>query len=431
MLNPYLARFHNEQVLVAPELGDVVSSCLTALANSAELASLSAQAHDDFWNEDYAWVRPYVVSGGVLQIPVKGVLLHDFPFQFLNVATGYPYIQKAIERGMNDHAVRGIALIIDSPGGMVAGNFDLVDRIYGARANKPIRAFVNEAAYSAAYSIASAASSIVVARTGGVGSIGVVTSHVDLSKAMDQLGVKITFIHAGKNKVDGHPYAPLSDEVRGRIQQRVDAIYDVFVSTVARNRGLEEQAVRDTEALTFGSADAVSKGLADSIGSLDDAVSAFALEISTIEIGDDEMTTKQNGEAAVDQAAIESARKEGMEAGRKEGLEAGRVEGATAERERINAIMALDESKERREYALTMALTTQLDVEQCKTLLASAPKETKPAEASKADNKSLFAAAMSENNPEIVPEGEGAQSDAERLLASYCIANGVNVARRG
>ncbi len=67
--------------------------------------------------------------------------------------------------------VKGIAFVIDSPGGHVAGNFDLVDKIFAARDVKPIRAFAAENAYSAAYSIASAAQSITVARTGGVGSI--------------------------------------------------------------------------------------------------------------------------------------------------------------------------------------------------------------------------------------------------------------------
>src|SRR5690606_35412971 len=106
----------------------------------------------------------------------------------------------------------------------------------------------------------------------GVGSIGVVTSHVDMSKMMDDIGYKITFIHAGKHKVDGNSYESLKPEVKERIQARINELYDVFVATVARNRGLDEQAVRDTEALTFSPSEAMSKGLADSVGPLDDAV---------------------------------------------------------------------------------------------------------------------------------------------------------------
>ncbi|TOL42864.1 serine peptidase, partial [Vibrio parahaemolyticus] len=71
----------------------------------------------------------------------------------------------------------GICLDIDSPGGEVAGCFDLVDLIYELRGKKPIYAILSENAYSAAYAIASAADKIYVPRTGGVGSVGVIVIH--------------------------------------------------------------------------------------------------------------------------------------------------------------------------------------------------------------------------------------------------------------
>src|SRR5699024_6624417 len=114
----------------------------------------------DFWFQDDDWrssLRPYVVRDGVLQIPVKGVLLHNFPYQFGSWATGYTYIQRAFERGLDDDQVKGIALVVDSPGGEVAGNFDLVDKMYERRDEKPVRAYAAEMALSAAYSIASVA----------------------------------------------------------------------------------------------------------------------------------------------------------------------------------------------------------------------------------------------------------------------------------
>lgn len=291
--NPYLARFADEPALVAPGRRDEFESCLAALAGDASLraamAERAAAGGDPFW--DIAqYYRPYVVADGILTIPVRGVLLNDFPYQYGSWATGYGYIAKAIERGLGDSDVKGIALVINSPGGEVAGNFDLVDAIYAARGQKPIRAFAAEAAYSAAYSIASAAERISLPRTGGVGSIGVVTSHLDLSKAYDEIGFKVTFIYAGAHKVDGNSYEPLPPAVKARIQERIDALYDVFVSTVARNRGLDEQAVRDTEALTFMAPEALAKGLADAIGSLDSSLAAFAADVLNPDEGDETMS---------------------------------------------------------------------------------------------------------------------------------------------
>lgn len=266
MRNHLLARFASSPALLAPHMRDRFETCLDQASTRFTAfqqrdAQSSAEMEDDFWFAPGDWraaYRPYVVKDAILHIPVKGVLLNDFPFAFGSWATGYEYIWRAFQRGMDDGNVQGIALVCDSPGGAVAGNFDLVDRMFAARGDKPIRAFASESAYSAAYSIASAADRIVVTRTGGVGSIGVVTMHVDLSKALDDVGYKITFIHAGKHKVDGNAYEPLPDDVKARIQARIDGLYDVFVATVARNRGLEEGAVRGTEALTYSASEALS-----------------------------------------------------------------------------------------------------------------------------------------------------------------------------
>lgn len=244
-----------------------------------EAPSGKVAMQDDFWPAPDSWLaayRPYVVKGGILMIPVKGVLLFGVGYAIGSYATGYVYITKALERGLADPNVKGIAFIIDSPGGHVAGNFDLADKIFAARGQKPIHAFAAEDAYSAAYSIASACKTVTVARTGGVGSIGVVTVHVDMSAAIGDAGLKITFIHYGKHKVDGNAYEALPADVKERIQARIDGLGELFVSTVARNRGMDAQAVRDTEALTYSADESISLGLADKMGSLDDALADFA-----------------------------------------------------------------------------------------------------------------------------------------------------------
>ena len=375
MNNPLIARFDGEPVMVNPEMGNRFAALLEAAAShemANEVMRTEYASGNDFWTElgDYGtkYLRPYRLKAGVLQVPIRGVLLKDFPYQYFGYATGYEYIREAVRRGLGDDDVKGIALIFDTPGGMVAGNFDLVDEIYEARGTKPIAGFADESAYSAGYSLISAVDPgrVNVARTGGVGSIGVVTAHVDMSKAMDARGVKVTFIHAGKYKVEGNPYEALSPEAKARIQERIDGLYDIFVSTVARNRGLDEKAVRKTEALTFSAPEAVSNGLADSIGSLDDAIAVFAADMLNME--DDTMSDKNA--SAVDQAA-ETARAEGFEAGKAEG----RKEGVTSTKERISAIIASDEGKKRPKAALSTALKTDMSAEDANAFLAELPEE--------------------------------------------------------
>lgn len=384
MNNPLLARFDGKPFLVSAEMQGVFESCLNQASTHLERIEASTEkpkmldGDDDFWFADDDWramFRPYNVKDGILQIPVKGVLLHDFPYQLGSWATGYDYIWRAYQRGMGDANVKGIAVICDTPGGEVAGNFDLVDRMYALKGEKPVRGYAMESAYSAGYSIISVCDTITVSRTGGVGSIGVITAHVDMSAAMERHGYKITFIHFGKHKKDGNPYEALAPEVKERIQSRIDELGQVFVSTVARNRSMDEQVIRDTEALTFTASQAVSNGLADSIGSLDDAIAAFAADLSQNE---EDETMSEKEKAAFDQAAVDTARAEGTA----EGMKAG----ATAERERISAIVNSDAGQARPKAALKMATNDKfsaVDAEAIVEMLAELPEEK--AEAPKAD----------------------------------------------
>lgn len=432
MANPFLARFEDSPALVHPDKHRRFEASLIKLndymdaQHQRELAA--SNGNDDFWFADNDWrsvLRPYVVVNGVLQIPVKGVLLHDFGYQYFDWATGYVYIEKAIERGMGDGNVKGIALVIDSPGGEVAGNFDLVDKIFAWRGTKPIRAYASESAYSAAYSIASAADSITVSRTGGVGSIGVVTAHVDVSKMMDDWGYKVTFIYAGAHKVDGNPYEALKPEVKERIQARIDELYSIFVQTVARNREMDEQAVRDTEALTFTASEATQNGLADNIGERDASIAAFAVELS-LNDGDDQMANvneNKDNAATVTLADFEKGKAEahaaGVVVGKAEGKAEGLKEGASAAVTRINAILDSEEGKKRPKAALSAALKTSMTVEEATAFLAdlaeekaSAPiKDEKDSKGKPNATRDAFSARMdADGNPDV---GEPGEEDAE------------------
>ena len=426
-MDPFAFLPQGQPALVSPDHADVVTASLQSVSRHPLMVRLqteggaSASTGDDFWLDEDDWravLQPYTVVDGVLQIPVRGVLLHDFPYQFFSWATGYKYIEKAFKRGMEDENVRGIALVIDSPGGMVAGCFDAVDRMIAAKGDKPVRAFAAETATSAAYAIATVADSITVSRTGAVGSVGVVTSHFDVSKMMGNAGLKITFIHAGKHKVDGNSYEPLPADVKDRIQSRVDGLYSIFVASVAENRGMDEEAVRATEALVYSAAEAQSVGFADSIGALDEELADWSASLKP-DTGDTHMSkTTQVAEEATTEAATNAARAEGHAAGVTEGHAAG----VAAERERISAIMNCDEAATRSGAALTMALTTDLSADQAKGLLAQLPEDAAP-EAAKTTEPGAFVEAMNTSkNPEISPEGGEGGPSAEvpthkRILA--------------
>ncbi len=193
--------------------------------------------------------------------------------------TSYASISVQIDAAINDPTVDAVLLDIDSPGGEAGGAFDLADEIVSARSAKPIWAVANDDAFSAAYAIACSAERIYLTRTGGVGSIGVIALHVDQTQRDALDGYRYTAIYAGDRKNDLSPHLPLSNEASTALQTEVDRLYEMFVSTVATNRGLDAQAVRDTQAGLFYAGDAIEAGFADAIGTADDALRALAMEV--------------------------------------------------------------------------------------------------------------------------------------------------------
>lgn len=176
---------------------------------------------------------------------------------------------------MDDPNIEAIVLDVDSPGGQINGVEELASRIFASRGKKPVVAVANHLMASAAYWIATAADEVVVTPSGEVGSIGVFAAHKDMSKAMEMEGVKVSMISAGKFKTEGNPYEPLAEEARAAIQGRVDEAYDTFINTIARNRGISPDDVRNNfgEGRTVGARQAVKLGMADRVSTLEETIS--------------------------------------------------------------------------------------------------------------------------------------------------------------
>lgn len=416
--NPLLTRFIETPSLLAPEWAQSMEANFNLLLNMEHGREMLAagdvgMGEDAFWPDAGSWesnYRPYSVTNGVLNIPVAGTMLNNFSYA-TNYATGYQYLAKAWARGMADPDVKGIVLSINSGGGEAAGNLDLTDKMAATKC-KPVAA-ICENAYSAAYAIATAADEISVTRTGGAGSVGVLVGHMDVSEAMKQRGVKMTFISApeGGDKTDGNMYEPLSASARDRMQNRVDELYSHFVGTVSRNRGMEEKAVRATKARTFTASEATSNGLADKVASQEDSLAAFLADLSSSD-GAENMSTENKG--TVDVAALDAARAEGHTAGHATGHSEGMSAGRTAERERISAILSSDVAKARPALAHKIAFAQSQSAEDAIAFMADLPAEVLAAAAP---------AAATHAKPEF-KEGMNAQGGAN-VAANTEAGNGA------
>jgi signal peptide peptidase SppA len=214
-------------------------------------------------------------TAGVAVIPVRGTLVQRNGLDPESGMTGYDGIARKLADAAEDPMIRAIVLQIDSPGGEVAGCFDLADQVHAARAEKPVWAILDENAASAAYALASQADRVTIPRTGAAGSIGVVCMHADFSRLLDTEGVTLTLIHAGAHKVDGNPYEPLPDAVRAEWQAELDETHRLFAELVSRGRGMTVEAVLATEAKVFTGSAARAAGLVDAVLAPEDAFQAL------------------------------------------------------------------------------------------------------------------------------------------------------------
>lgn len=266
---PHLAtRIFDTPLLIAPQKLEVILAAL-APRLGIEAPPVSAAV-----SVERASRKPYEVTpDGIAIIPVEGTLVHKTRgIDALSGLRSYVDIQQEIEDAATDPTIKGILLEIDSPGGEVAGAFDVADTVYSARATKPLIAVANNDAFSAAYLLASAAQRIYVSRTSGVGSVGVIVSHLDVSGNDEKMGYRYTIVSAGARKADFNPHAPLSEEAKIVLEGEIARTYGLLVNTVARNRGLPEAAVRGTEAGLFFGSDALNVKFADRLGTRQDAL---------------------------------------------------------------------------------------------------------------------------------------------------------------
>jgi signal peptide peptidase SppA len=229
-----------------------------------------------------------VNAGGIAVLPLYGIVTQRGNMVEDVSGPGSTSTQQftaSLRQALADESVSQILIDIDSPGGSVYGVAELADEIASAQGQKPVIAIANSLAASAAYWIGACAAEFYVTPGGEVGSIGVWQAHQDYSRAMDDAGVTTTLISAGKFKVEGNPYAPLSEEAHGFMQSRVDDYYAAFTKAVAKGRGVPVAQVRDSmgQGRVLGADAALSSHMVDGVATLDDVINKMrrAVRISS------------------------------------------------------------------------------------------------------------------------------------------------------
>lgn len=316
--------------------------------------------------------KPFCFVDGMAIIPVQGSLINRF-YGSWGFVTGYNFIRAQMNAALDDPDVTLIVYDVNTYGGECAGCFELADEMRASRDVKPSIAVIDSNCMSAGYAIGSACTKMVCTPSGSVGSIGVLSMHTDISAALEQAGYKITLIYAGSHKVDGNSFEALPDTVKAEIQASVDKRYGEFIELVVLNRGLDSQAVTETQAQQYRADDALALKLIDAVETPTQAVASFLAEIGATDpdaMDDEETETMLTAE----QIAAYWASPEGVAKAASIAQEAS-ASAVTADRQRMDTVLTCDEAKDKQGLARHLASSTAMSVDDIKTTLKAAAPE--------------------------------------------------------
>ena len=222
-------------------------------------------------------LSPSFYTGGYEELTEDAIAIIDIDgtIQYDGSACSPEGLKELLDEAEADDHIKGVVLRVNSGGGTATAGEEMA--IYVRQFSKPI--VVSSAAInaSAAYEISSQADYIYVVKSTEIGAIGTAMEVMDLSGLLEILGVNMDTITSADQKDSSYGYRPLTDEERAYYQQMVDDINAVFIDNVAEGRGMtKDQVTALATGMPFTGVTAVENGLADAIGTREDAIDKCA-----------------------------------------------------------------------------------------------------------------------------------------------------------
>lgn len=207
---------------------------------------------------------PYSESKGVSVVRIEGTIVAgDYSG---GGYIGSEYVGSRIRSAANDPLVEAIVLRVDSPGGSPAGAQEIIEDMEYAKTKKPVFVSMGDMATSAAYHISSHADKIYANPDTMTGGIGTIWTFYDVSRSMELEGVDVEVVKSGEQKDLGSQYRGLTDEEQVYVQKMVDDSFELFITDVINQRGLNRSDIE--EAQLIRGEDAYELGLIDEFGNL-------------------------------------------------------------------------------------------------------------------------------------------------------------------
>jgi protease-4 len=195
-----------------------------------------------------------------------------------NDQMGSDEMVKALKKARKDSTIKAVVLRINSPGGSALASDIIWREVVLTKAIKPVIVSMGDVAASGGYYIAAPANKILVQPATITGSIGIFGALFNAQELMNKkLGIRIEKVNQGEYADLGSPDRPLKPGERAIIQNMVDRIYDDFITRVAEGRNMSKKDVDAiAEGRVWAGKSAIKIGLADTLGSFEDAIAIAA-----------------------------------------------------------------------------------------------------------------------------------------------------------
>ena len=237
-----------------------IGSCTTVL--SAATGSLSGSA-----------AQAEASSDSVGVITISGTIEYD------GTSASPEGLKAQLDRAAENDHIKAVVLRVNSGGGTATAGEEMAAYVkqFREETGKPVVVSSAATNASAAYEVSSQADFIFTAKTTAIGAIGTAMQITDMSELLDKLGIDVENVTSSSSKDSTYGTRALTDDERAYYQDMVDKINATFIENVASGRNMDVEAVRAlATGLTFTGTDAVENGLADEIGTKEDAVTKAA-----------------------------------------------------------------------------------------------------------------------------------------------------------
>lgn len=248
-----IAKLFSEPALVTPQRHAAICKLL-----DARLQDLPSDEPGPV-----AQPEPEIVQvGQTVIIPVHGTIVR-YPEDIAMSECGCDLetVDGMIDAAENDPTVQTVVYDFRSPGGSATGIPETGRKILNS--NKQTVAFTASECCSGAIWLAEQCQQFYATQSAVVGSVGVYCMCIEESRALDAEGITVNAIYAGKYKLLGAYFKPMTDEERAIIQAKVDKLYAQFKAAMTSYRQISAENYGN--GLTFDGDDAAAFGFTDGV----------------------------------------------------------------------------------------------------------------------------------------------------------------------